>query len=58
MREREREGERGRRRERETEHEWGEHRERETESEAGFRLRTISTEPDMGLKPMSHEIMT
>ena len=33
-------------------------RERETESEAGSRLCTVSTEPDMGLEPTDHEIMT
>ena len=38
----------------ETEHEWG----RGGESEAGSRLRAVSTEPDMGLEPMNHEIVT
>ena len=34
-------------------------RERETqESEAGSRLRAVSTEPDVGLELMNHEIMT
>ena len=30
----------------------------DTESEAGFRLRAVSTEPDTGLEPTDHEIMT
>ena len=44
----------------ETECEWGRGREREgyTESEAGSRLRAVSTEPDAGLQPTNHEIMT
>ena len=33
-------------------------REGDTESEAGSSLWAVSTEPDEGLKPMSHEIMT
>ena len=33
-------------------------REGDTESETGFRLRAVSTEPDMGLELMDHEIMT
>ena len=33
-------------------------REGDTESEAGSRLQAISTEPDMGLELMNHEIMT
>ena len=33
-------------------------REGDTESEAGSRLWAISTEPDAGLEPMNHEIMT
>ena len=33
-------------------------REWETESEAGSRVRAISTEPDAGLEPTSHEIVT
>ena len=33
-------------------------RERDTESEGSSRLRDVSTEPDTGLKPMNHEIMT
>ena len=35
-----------------------EQRERETESEAGSRFRAVSTEPDAGLEPTDHEIMT
>ena len=30
----------------------------DTESEAGSRLLAVSTEPDVGLKLMNHEIMT
>ena len=30
----------------------------ESESEAGSRLRAVSTEPDVGLEPTNHEIMT
>ena len=30
----------------------------DTESEAGFRLRAVNTEPDTGLEPTNHEIMT
>ena len=43
-----------------TKHEQGRGREREgdTESEAGSRLQAVSTEPNMGLKLMDHEIMT
>ena len=33
-------------------------REGDIESEAGFRLFTVSTEPNVGLKLMNHEIMT
>ena len=46
--------------ERETEHEWERGREREgdTESEAGSRLWAVSTEPNVGLKPMNLKIMT
>ena len=33
-------------------------REGDTESEAGSRLPADSTEPDAGLEPMNHEIMT
>ena len=53
MRERERERERA-------EREWGRGRERDThtESKAGSRLWAVSTEPDAGLKPTNHEIMT
>ena len=48
MRDRDREHEQGRARE----------RERETESKAGSRLRAVSTEPDVGLKPKNCKIMT
>ena len=51
-----------RKRERETECKQGRSREREregdTESQPGSRLRAVSTEPDAGLEPMNHEIMT
>ena len=30
----------------------------DTESETGSRLRAVNTEPDAGLEPMNHEIMT
>ena len=33
-------------------------RERDTESEAGSMLQAISTEPNAGLEPTNHEIMT
>ena len=33
-------------------------REGNTESEAGSRLLAVSAEPDVGVKLMSHEIMT
>ena len=33
-------------------------REGDTESEAGSRLPAVSTEPEVGLEPMNHEIMT
>ena len=36
----------------------GAEREGDTESEAGCRLQAVSTEPNTGLKPMNHEIMT
>ena len=36
----------------------GAEREGDTESEAGSRLRAVSTEPDVGLKPTDHEITT
>ena len=36
----------------------GAERERETESEVGSRLWAVSTEPDVGLKLVSLEIMT
>ena len=51
---------RERQREREREHEMGRHRQREAdiESKAGSRLWPDSTEPNAGLKPTNHEIMT
>ena len=36
----------------------GAEREGDTESEAGSRLRAVSTEPDVGLQLMNHEIVT
>ena len=36
----------------------GSEREGDTESEAGSRLWDVSTEPDAGLEPTNHEIMT
>ena len=36
----------------------GTERETDTESEAGSRLQAVSTEPNMGLELMIHEIMT
>ena len=36
----------------------GAEREGDTEPEAGSRLGAVSTEPDVGLKPTNHEIMT
>ena len=36
----------------------GVEREGDTESEAGSRLQAASTEPDTGLKPTNHDIMT
>ena len=36
----------------------GREREGDTESKAGSRLRAVSTEPNVGLEPMNHEIMT
>ena len=36
----------------------GAEREGDTESEAGSGLWAVSTEPDAGLEPTSHEIMT
>ena len=47
-----------REREREREGTSGGGAERDTQSEAGSRLRAVSTEPDVGLEPTSHEIMT
>ena len=45
-------------RERESMSRGGAEREGDTESEAGSRLWAVSTEPDAGLEPMTHEIMT
>ena len=36
----------------------GAEREGDTESEAGPRLRAVRTEPDAGIEPTNHEIMT
>ena len=36
----------------------GAEREEDTKSEAGSRFRAVSTEPDLGLKLTSREIMT
>ena len=36
----------------------GAEREGDTESETGYRLRAVSTEPDMGLELTDREIMT
>ena len=36
----------------------GAEREGDTESEAGSGLSAVSTEPDAGLEPTNHEIMT
>ena len=36
----------------------GAEREGDTECEEGSRLRAVSTEPDVGLEPTNHEIMT
>ena len=36
----------------------GAEKERDTESEAGYRLPAASTEPDVGLEPTNHEIVT
>ena len=36
----------------------GSERKGDTVSEAGSRLRAVSTEPNVGLEPMNHEIMT
>ena len=44
---------------RETEHKWGRaEREGVTESKAYSRLRAVGIEPDAGLEPTNHEIMT
>ena len=53
------ERERERERETEIEHEWGgAEREGDTESQAGYKLRTVSPEPDAGIEPVNCEIMT
>ena len=57
-RDRDRKTERERERERERAKAGERQRERETESETGSRLWAISTEPDVGLKPVNCEIMT
>ena len=36
----------------------GAEKEGDTESEAGSRLRAVSTEPDLGLRLVNHEIIT
>ena len=36
----------------------GAEREGDTESEAGSRLQAVSTEPDAGLEPTNHRIIT
>ena len=36
----------------------GPEREGDTESEAGSRLQAVGTEPNVGLEPTNHEIMT
>ena len=46
-----------RERERNRAQEWAE-RERDKESKAGSRLWAVSTEPDVGLEPLNHEIVT
>ena len=53
-----RERERERERERQSVSGRGAEREGDTESKAGSRLRTVSTEPDVGLKPTNREIKT
>ena len=46
-------------RETETEHKWGRaEREGVTESKAYSRLQAVGIEPDAGLEPTNHEIMT
>ena len=45
-------------RERQTVREGGVGREGDTESEAGSRLRAISRDPNAGLEPTNHDIMT
>ena len=49
---------RERERERQNMSRGGAERERDTESEAGSRLQPVSTEPDAGLEPTNHEIVT
>ena len=41
-----------------TGHKQGRGREGDTESKAGSRLLAVSTEPDVGLEPTNHKIMT
>ena len=36
----------------------GAEREGDRESEAGSRFQAVSTQPNVGLEPMNHEIMT
>ena len=45
-------------RERERVSRGGTEREGDTEFEAGSRFQAVRTEPDVGLKPSNHEIMT
>ena len=45
-------------REKDTECERGRGEEGDTESEVGSRLQAVSTETDVGLEPMNHEIVT
>ena len=47
-----------REREKQSMSEGGAERERDTEFKAGSRLWAVSTEPDVGLKLTSHEVMT
>ena len=44
--------------ERETDSRIRAEREGDTRSEAGSRLQAVGTEPDVGLEPTNHEIMT
>ena len=48
----------GREKERQSMSRGGAEREGDTECKTGSRLHTVSTEPNMGLESMSHEIMT